>query len=921
MRLPFDTILVINLERRPDKYERMMSRIKELGLDKHAKVIRVDAVDGTIINNQWLDVNGIKPLPDYYDSYRGRGITMGEIGCSVSHHKCWEMIAEEGGSIGSALILEDDAQFHPDFIKQIQEINNTVKDYSWELFYLGRKRINMVDEKEVFPGIVVPEFSYWCLSYIVNKSGAKKLINSNFTKGIIPADEFVPMMIGKPNIVCQKYVQNYNLDILPALALTDSIIKPENMAFVSSETEKTDVFFENKFYNDGIDRFMLITVGTEENDQLDRFRKSCEYYGVPYKILGLGEEWNGGEAENGVLKGFGGGQKVNLLRKELKSWLEIKNHIIMFTDSYDVVLLQNPQEILSKFRQFQRPIVFSSEKTCWPSPDLSEKYPESQTEYKYLNSGGFIGYVDSILELIKDEIGDKDDDQLYYTEKYLSSLAQFTPDKKIIDKIPENEYPIGDSNSRIGWMSEPVFDQEIKTYLKNQFSPDAKILDIGAGDGKWSYVLGDYFKNMDAIEIFEEYKERYNLEEKYKKVFIGDFTEFEFDYYDVLILGDVFEHITEQSAKEWLNKVKRKCKDIIVVVPFEYEQNWDGKYENKWGHHHQPNLNVQSMRESYPELTLYEWVDKSDSTGKGKGFGMYVKSYGYHMSPNIFLDTNQFMFQTLNDAINDIEIDVIGKVRNTVTDNYPSVIHANGPKECKDFLNNKSNYMYGNYDFVYGNKSTLTVIDKAELTVNIGVFFFHEVKDINQTLDQVSILKYPKNKISLKLYYNDNNDIYKLEKFVKLNKHLYESIEIIYSESTIESRVNFLEDSTHDYHLMMDSNYIFRNTNGIEYLMDVNKKIVSPMIVSETSSFVNFHTNDMDNKFKYMSYSEKGLWTVEIISGIILIQKEFVGEVRESLLKTTNHSDGDWDIKMSENLRSNGNFLYICNNHYFGSII
>ena len=921
MRLPFDTILVINLERRPDKYERMISRIKELGLDKHAKVIRVDAVDGTIINNQWLDVNGVKPLPDYYDSYRGRGITMGEIGCSVSHHKCWEMIAEEGGSIGSALILEDDAQFHPDFIKQIQEINNTVKDYSWELFYLGRKRINMVDEKEVFPGIVIPEFSYWCLSYIVNKSGAKKLINSNFTKGIIPADEFVPMMIGKPNIVCQKYIQNYNLDILPALALTDSIIKPENLAFVSSETEKTDVYFENKFYSDGIDRFMLITVATEENDQLDRFRKSCEYYGVPYKILGLGEEWNGGEAENGVLKGFGGGQKVNLLRKELKSWLEIKNHIIMFTDSYDVVLLQNPQEILSKFRQFQRPIVFSAEKTCWPSSYLAEKYPESQTEYKYLNSGGFIGYVDSILELIKDEIGDKDDDQLYYTEKYLSSLAQFTPDKKIIDKIPENEYPIGDSNSRIGWMSEPVFDQEIKTYLKNQFSPDAKILDIGAGDGKWSYVLGDYFKNIDAIEIFEEYKERYNLEEKYKKVFIGDFTEFDFDYYDVLILGDVFEHITEQAAKEWLNKVKRKCKDIIVVVPFEYEQNWDGKYENKWGHHHQPNLNVQSMRESYPELTLYEWVDKPDSIGKGKGFGMYVKSYGYQMSPNIFLDTNQFIFQTLNNAINDIEIDVIGKVRNTVTDNYPSVIHANGPKECKDFLNNKSNYMYGNYDFVYGNKSTLTVIDKEELTVNIGVFFFHEVKDINQTLDQVSILKYPKNKISLKLYYNDNNDIYKLEKFVKLNKDFYESIEIIYSESTIESRVNFLDDSTHDYHLMMDSNYIFRNTNGIEYLMDVNKKIVSPMIVSETSSFVNFHTNDMDNKFKYMSYSEKGLWTVEIISGIILIQKEFVGEVRESLLKTTNHSDGDWDIKMSENLRSNGNFLYICNNHYFGSII
>jgi len=74
MKLPFDTILVINLQRRPDKYERIMSRIKELGLDKYAKVIRVDAIDGTVIDYDWLKENGIQPLHDYYDSYRGRGI-------------------------------------------------------------------------------------------------------------------------------------------------------------------------------------------------------------------------------------------------------------------------------------------------------------------------------------------------------------------------------------------------------------------------------------------------------------------------------------------------------------------------------------------------------------------------------------------------------------------------------------------------------------------------------------------------------------------------------------------------------------------------------------------------------------------------------------------------------------------------------
>jgi hypothetical protein len=173
------------------------------------------------------------------------------------------------------------------------------------------------------------------------------------------------------------------------------------------------------------------------------------------------------------------------------------------------------------------------------------------------------------------------------------------------------------------------------------------------------------------------------------------------------------------------------------------------------------------MVEKYPELSLTHWVDKPDSTGKGSGFGMYVKTYGYHLTTKIFLDTNQFIFQTLNNAIDDIEIDVIGKVRNKVTENYPSVIHANGPKESKDYLNNKSNYMYGNYDYVYGNKSTLNTIDKTELTISIGVFFYHDLKDINQTLDQIYFLKYPKNKTSLKLYYKDSDHLYKLEKFQK----------------------------------------------------------------------------------------------------------------------------------------------------------
>ncbi len=921
MKLPFDTIILINLERCADKYERMISRIESLGLDKHVKIIRLDAVDGTSINEEWLENNNIIPLADYYDSYRGRGLTLGEIGCAISHYRSWKMIHDDD-SIQSALILEDDAQFTTDFLDKVTELTDTVKDYPWELFYLGRKRINMVDEEVVFPNIVKPEFSYWCLSYMVNKKGAEKLINGGFLQALIPADEYVPIMTGKPNITCVEYLKHYNGELLNALALEESIVKPETSAFFNSETEKTSVYFKNDFYEDNFDKFMLITVATEENDQLDRFRKSCEYYGVPYRILGLGEEWNGGEAENGVLKTFGGGQKINLLKKELKTWLDLKNHIVMFTDSYDVILLQNPQEIIRKFREFERTIVFSAEKTCWPDQSLVDEYPQSETEYRFLNSGGFIGYANEIYELIKDPIDDKDDDQLYYTQKYLKQVSSLKPYliPKTEKDISDNQYPITESGHKIGWMSEPVFDVEVKDYLMSKFGKDSKVLDIGAGDGKWGYVLGDYFNNMDAVEIFETYIERYDLKKYYKNIFIKNFLEFDFDHYDIIIMGDVFEHVTQEDAKEWLNKIKNKCKEIVVVVPFEYEQNWDGVYENKWGHHHQPNLTAENMVNNFPELQLRMWVDKSDSVGKGNGFGLFTKKFGYDHRTVIFLDTNQYIFQTLNKATDDIEVDLVGKIKNKVTNNFPSMIHANGPSDVKKFLDTISDYMTGNYDFAYGNKST-TVQTDSQKTVSIGMFFHQDVSEINQCLDQLRILKYPKNKISLSFYYSKPEDLFKLEKFKTKNTD-YNSIQIKHIEGITDAKIDFLkEENNTDYYLIMDSNYIFRNVRSLEILIGCNKKIISPMIVAETNDYSNFHIKEIEIKKDYLLYEKKGIWSVEILSGIILIDKDFVTNVLDSLVKVTPHTDGDWDVKLSENLKNNGYFLYICNNHYFGSLI
>ena len=183
------------------------------------------------------------------------------------------------------------------------------------------------------------------------------------------------------------------------------------------------MYFRDNNYSDGIDKFMVITVATEENEELVRFRESCHHHDIPYKILGLGQEWTGGEAKNGVLLKPGGSQKINLLKEELSDYPDLGNHIILFTDSYDVIINGSSEEIVSRFRKMESPIVFSAEKTCWPDESLKGRYPKSPTNYRYLNSGGFIGYGDHISKLVnKVSVNNEYDDQLYYTERFFEDL-------------------------------------------------------------------------------------------------------------------------------------------------------------------------------------------------------------------------------------------------------------------------------------------------------------------------------------------------------------------------------------------------------------------------------------------------------------------------------------------------------------------
>lgn len=135
---------------------------------------------------------------------------------------------------------------------------------------------------------------------------------------------------------------------------------------------------------------------------------------------------------------------------------------------------------------------------------------------------------------------------------------------------------------------------EVCAWIRRHFPPDAAILDVGACDGKWRRLLPEY-PNMDAVEAFEPNLARL---QGYRNVFHADICDFSYEWYDLVILGDIVEHLSVEAAKNELEYARDRCRDMIVAVPFLYKQ--DAIYGNPYEVHIQDDLTPENFAERYP---------------------------------------------------------------------------------------------------------------------------------------------------------------------------------------------------------------------------------------------------------------------------------------------------------------------------------
>ncbi len=178
MSSPFP-IFVINLKRSPNRKANISKQLDALNLDYQF----IEAVDGAQFTPHEV-VENYGEQVFYTNTYNHQRITLGSLGCLLSHIKFYELMIDH--NIPIACVLEDDAELSPRFP---EVLNSTVlQKVSWGTLLLGhyskyRKSYNKGAEavywkKKVCPGHYiarVAEFPFTTIGYLVKLPTAKKL--------------------------------------------------------------------------------------------------------------------------------------------------------------------------------------------------------------------------------------------------------------------------------------------------------------------------------------------------------------------------------------------------------------------------------------------------------------------------------------------------------------------------------------------------------------------------------------------------------------------------------------------------------------------------------------------------------------------------------------------------------------------------
>lgn len=181
---------------------------------------------------------------------------------------------------------------------------------------------------------------------------------------------------------------------------------------------------------------------------------------------------------------------------------------------------------------------------------------------------------------------------------------------------------------------------ENKEWIANVITqlPIKTVLDCGAGDGGYERLLRAYkpeVERLDAVEVWEANIEKHELRSRYDNVYHDDIRK-HLDYaYDLVIFGDVLEHMTRREAIDTWEWARSQAKYVLLslpIIPFPQ----DGIEDNPYEVHVTPDWSHEQVMLSFSGIVHYRTFTV---VGAYFAFGGDLEAYIFKMIKDQIVNT------------------------------------------------------------------------------------------------------------------------------------------------------------------------------------------------------------------------------------------------------------------------------------------